>query len=94
MPTWAKGLIALVIALLALNIWTCYRVNRVYTYLGSAVPADDPGKWSGLIGNLTQHAADVRRLLNEHDCRLLKLENKPPCGPPGTVPKDPPGGPP
>jgi hypothetical protein len=68
------------------------RVDRLYTYLGSNNPPDKPDQWSGLIGNLGNHAVDVRRVLSELECRVTKLEGKK-CGPPGTVPRDPPTGP-
>ena len=71
--------------------------EKIHTYLGTT-DADDPTKWTGLTGNLKQHARDVRKALDDLDCRVYMLEKKlttrpSPCppGPPGTVPKDPPG---
>ena len=71
--------------------------NKIHTYLGTT-DADDPTKWTGLTGNLKQHARDVQKALDDLDCRVHMLEKKlttrpSPCppGPPGTVPKDPPG---
>src|SRR5215216_5421859 len=71
--------------------------NKIHTYLGTT-DADDQTKWTGLTGNLKQHARDVRKALDDLDCRVYMLENKVtsrpaqcPPGPPGTVPKDPPG---
>jgi hypothetical protein len=70
------------------------RVDALYAYLGTNRPSDKPELWSGLIGNLNTHAVDVRRVLTELECRVTKLEpGDKKCGPPGTVPRDPPTGP-
>lgn len=70
--------------------------NKINTYLGTN-DGDDAKKWTGLTGNLKQHARDVQKALDDLNCRVYMLEQKlttrpAPCppGPPGTVPKDPP----
>jgi hypothetical protein len=71
--------------------------NKIHTYLGTN-QGDDSTKWTGLTGNLKQHTRDVRGALDDLNCRVHMLEQKlttrpSPCppGPPGTVPKNPPG---
>ena len=94
MPKWLGYLLAILIVVsLGLSGYTCYRVNKLYTYMGSA-QGDDPHQWKGLLGNLRQNAVDLRDVLQKLDCRVYTLEGHPEeCGGPGgTVPRDPPGG--
>jgi hypothetical protein len=98
-------LIGLVVVLIVLVVWLIFaRVQPIHRYLGSA-EGSNAAAWTGLRGNLKQNTQDLRKVLNDMNCRIWMLGEYPllkhpydtqprptPCppGPPGTVPKDPP----
>jgi hypothetical protein len=100
------GVVAL-IAVIALWVFVWLAVypgaklgKQVHKFMGSNRDPN-PINWTGLSGNLSQHAIEVRKALNDLDCRVWMLEHNvttrpPQCppGPPAQVPKDPPGYPP
>jgi hypothetical protein len=93
---WKLLVVALLVAL-GVNSYFLYETHstasNITTYLGSNNGARST--WTGFVGRLTENTEDERSALRDLDCRIIELKNKvenrnDQCGPPGTVPKDPP----
>jgi len=88
-----NGLIFVVIILALILGFFVYRVQKIHGFLGNNL-GEDKTKWTGLTGNYRENIIDLRRVLDDLNCRVWTLEGKGPCPGGGTVPKDDGGYPP